>query len=329
MDAEGGGESRGGLRLPPDRHRPGAGRTRGDGRARGGRGHHLQAVHGVPRPPDGGRRNHLPRVATHRGERRHGADARGERRRDRGAGPAGPRGGADGAEVPRPDAPAPHRGGGDAPGDRPGRDRGGADLHRPRLVRRGGGRGGGRASARRERAGGDLSPVPLPVRRALRRAGLRGRQVRDEPALEAARRPGAAVARARGRRAAGGGHRPLPVQHEGPEESRPGRFHADTGRRAGHRDADEPGVRRRSAGGAHLAQPVRRAHGHQSRQDLRPLSPERRDRARLRRRRRRLGSGAGVHLERGDPPHAGGLQSVRGPRGERARRRWCGRGAGG
>ena len=56
-----------------------------------------------------------------------------------------------------------------------------------------------------------------------------------------------AVARARVQRSAGDLDRPLPVLHEGTEGARPRRLLEDPERRAGHRDAHEPGLRRRRA----------------------------------------------------------------------------------
>ena len=79
---------------------------------------------------------------------------------------------------------------------------------------------------------GDLSAVPVPVLRQLRRAGIRRRQVRDEPAAAGAGHAGPPVARPRLQRPAGDLHRPLPVLHEGAEGARRRGFLEDPQRRA-------------------------------------------------------------------------------------------------
>ena len=94
-------------------------------------------------------------------------------------------------------------------------------------------------------------------------------------------------------RPAGDLDRPLPVLHEGAEGARRGRLLEDPQRRAGHRDAHEPGLRRRRADRPHLAQPLRRADLDLAGQDLRPLPAQGHDRARLRRRHRHLRSRPG------------------------------------
>ena len=155
--------------------------------------------------------------------------------------------GQDRAEVSRADAARARRGRGDASRHRARRNRRRADLHRPPV----GGRGArdGHRGARPRPAGvrGDLPAVSVPVVRQLRGAGLRGREVRDEPAAPAEGHAGPAVARPRVQRPAGHLDRPLPVLHEGAEGARRGRLLEDPERRARHRDAHEPRLRRRRA----------------------------------------------------------------------------------
>ena len=64
--------------------------------------------------------------------------------------------------------------------------------------------------------------------RQLRGAGLRGREVRDEPAAAAEGDTGSAVARPGVQRPAGDLHRPLPVLHEGAEGARARRLLEDS-----------------------------------------------------------------------------------------------------
>ena len=174
------------LRLPHDHHRalgPGGDR---DGRA-GQAGRDLvQAVHGLPRRVHAGRREHLPRHAAHGEERRHHLHARRERRRDRRAGEGSARPGPDRAEVSRADAAGARGRRSHASRHRAGGDRRCARLHRPPVRRRSA--GDGHRSARSRAAGvrGNLPAVFVPVVRQLRGAGVRGIEVRDEPA--AARR---------------------------------------------------------------------------------------------------------------------------------------------
>ena len=66
-----------------------------------------------------------------------------------------------------------------------------------------------------------------------------------------------------------------------------GRLLEDPERRARHRDAHEPRLRRRRPHRAHLAQPLRRADVDVAGEDLRALPAQGHDRARLRRRHRR------------------------------------------
>ena len=146
----------------------------------------VQAVHGLSRRVHAGRREHLPGDAAHRQERRHDLHARRERRRDRRAGEGSARQRPDGAEVSRADAARARGRRSHASRDRARRDRRRAGLHRPPLRRRSA--RDGHRSARSRPAGvrGNVSAVSVPVVRQLRGAGLRGIEVRDEPA--AARR---------------------------------------------------------------------------------------------------------------------------------------------
>ena len=94
----------------------------------------------------------------------------------------------DGAEVSRADAPGARRSRGDASRDRARRNRRRADLHRAPL----GGRSArdGHRGARPRPAGvrRNVSAVSVPLLRQLRGAGIRGREVRDEPAAARRRR---------------------------------------------------------------------------------------------------------------------------------------------
>src|SRR5471030_1648045 len=104
--------------------------------------------------------------------------------------------------------------------------------------------------------------------------------------------------------------RPLPVLHEG-EAARRERLLEDSERRAGRRDAHEPRVRRRCAAGPHLAEPLRRADVDVPRENLRAVSAQGHDRARLGRRHRRLRSEPHDHARREDAAHELRLQPVR------------------
>ena len=97
--------------------------------------------------------------------------------------------------------------------------------------------------------------------------------------------------------------RPLPVLHEGAEGARRERLLEDSERRAGHRDAHEPGLRRRRAAGPHLAQPLRRADVDLAGEDLRAVPAQGHDRARLGRRHRRLRSEPDDHAVGEDAAH--------------------------
>ena len=121
-------------------------------------------------------------------ERRHDLHARRERRRHRRAGEEGAGRGEDGAEVSRADPAGARRGRSDASRDRARRDRRRADLHRAPVGGRGAGDGDRGARPRPAGLRRDLSAVPVPVVRQLRGAGVRRREVRDEPAAAAARR---------------------------------------------------------------------------------------------------------------------------------------------
>ncbi len=89
-------------------------------------------------------------------------------------------------------------------------------------------------------------------------------------------------------RPAGDLDRPLPVLHEGTEGARPRRLLEDPERRARHRDAHEPGLRRRRPHRQDLAQPLRRADVDVAGEDLRAVPAQGHDRARLGRRHRDL-----------------------------------------
>ena len=120
--------------------------------------------------------------------------------------------------------------------------------------------------------------------------GFDGAKYVMSPPLRAEGDAGSALARPRVQRPAGDLDRPLPVLHEGAEDARPGRLLEDSERRARHRDAHEPRVRRRRPHRTHLAQPLRRADVDVAREDLRPLPAQGHHRARLGRRHRRLRS---------------------------------------
>ena len=192
------GQGRHRLRLPHDHHRAHrAGRDR-DGRD-GQPGRQLvQAVHGLSRRVHARRREHLPRDAAHRQERRHDLHARRERRRDRRAGARRRwQNGTDRAEVSRADASGARGRRSHASRDRARRNRRCAGLHRPPL-RRGSARDGDRG-ARSRTAGlcGNVSAVSVPLVRQLRGAGLRRIEVRDEPAAAEQVDAGSSVARTR------------------------------------------------------------------------------------------------------------------------------------
>ncbi len=99
-----------------------------------------------------------------------------------------------------------------------------------------------------------------------------------------------------------------------------GRLLEDPERRAGHRDAHEPRLRRRRAHRHDLAQPLRRADVDVAGEDLRPVPAQGHDRARLGRRHRHLRSGEDDAAVGEDAAHEGGLQPVRRPRGDRRHR---------
>ena len=212
--------------------------------------------------------------------------------------------------------PARAEGRGDAPRDRARRDRRRADLHRPPVGGRGARDGDRGARSRPAGIRGDLPAVPVPVVRQLRGAGVRRREVRDEPAAAAEGHAGPAVARPGVQRPAGDLHRPLPVLHEGAEGARRGRLLEDSERRAGHRNAHEPGLRRRRAARPHFAQPLRRAHVDVAGEDLRPVPAQGHDRAGIGRRHRHLRSGEEDDALGEDAAHERGLQPVRGARGD-------------
>ena len=182
------GQGRHRLRLPHDHHRAERSGGGGDGR-HGPPGRQLvQAVHGLSRRVHAGRCEHLPRDAAHRQERRHHLHARRERRRHRRAGEEGAGRRQDGAEVSRADAAGARRRRGRPSRHRAGRDRRRPGLHRPPVGRRSAGAGHRGARPRPAGVRGNLSAVPVPVGRQLRRARLRGIEVRDEPAAARASR---------------------------------------------------------------------------------------------------------------------------------------------
>ena len=77
--------------------------------------------------------------------------------------------------------------------------------------------------------------------------GFDGAKYVMSPPLRREGNAGSAVARPGVQRSAGDLDRPLPLLHEGAEGARQGRLLEDSQRRAGHRDADEPRLRRRRA----------------------------------------------------------------------------------
>ena len=106
---------------------------------------------------------------------------------------------------------------------------------------------GRRARSRPGRLRRDLPAVPVPVPGRLR-APRRGR-LRDLAPVARDLRPGGVVGRPGAGRAAGRGHRPLPV-HASRQGPRPRRLLADPERRARHRDAAAAAVGRACARGA-------------------------------------------------------------------------------
>ena len=127
-------------------------------------------------------RDHAPARRAARGPLRGPDDARS-------ADGAPPGRGRDRAALPRDVATARGRGRGDQPGDRPRPGRRRAAVHRPPVVRGGAGRGPGGPGRRPPDPGRDLSPLPDPDRRALRRRARGGRPICH---LAAAPRPGSA-----------------------------------------------------------------------------------------------------------------------------------------
>ena len=140
------------------------------------------------------------------------------------------------------------------------------------------------------------------------------------PPLRPARDAGQALARSRVQRSAGDLDRPLPVLHEGAEGAWARRLLEDSERRAGHRDAHEPRVRRRRAAGTHLAQSLGRAHVDVAGKDLRYVPAQGHDRARLRRGHRHLQSGQDDDAVGEDAAHESGLQPIRRADGARRQR---------
>ena len=112
--------------------------------------------------------------------------------------------------------------------------------------------------------------------------GFDGAKYVMSPPLRDKRQAGSAVARPGVQRPAGDLHRPLPVLHEGAEGAGAERLLEDPQRRPRHRDAHEPGLRRRRPGRADLAQSLRRADLDVAREDLRAVSAQGHDRARAR-----------------------------------------------
>ena len=144
--------------------------------------HVVQAVHGLPRRLHARRREHLQGAAANREERRHDLHARRERRRDRRARAAGARRRARprrsttrsrGRRAPRPRRRTARSRSPRSPTCRSTS----STCRRPRRSR---------WSPRRATAAcrlcRDVPAVPVPLVRQLRGAGLRRREVRDEPA---------------------------------------------------------------------------------------------------------------------------------------------------
>ncbi len=186
------------LQLPPDHHRPDAGRagTRGAGPGR-------------PRHPQPQGLPHLRSLAAHRRAVPGGTGDRAalrrlrdralrELRRHRLAHPR-PSGGR--PHRPAPACLGPPAGGrtrGDAPGDRARRTRRPADPGLPRLLRRGGGRDRPGAGAGHQGLGRDLPAIPDPFDRRLGQADFEGAKVVCSPALRRpAKRNGSGPASAR------------------------------------------------------------------------------------------------------------------------------------
>jgi dihydropyrimidinase len=267
VDEKGRRQGRNRLRLPHDHHRPHRpGRDR-DGRTGEARRHLVQVVHGLPGRLHAGRREHLSSDATNGQERRHHLHARRKRRRDRRAGEGSACKRSNRAEVSRADASRPAEG---------------EATHR--------------AIALAEIADVPVYIVHLSATEALEMVteardrglpafaetcpqylflsydnyeepGFEGSKYVMSPPLRRRRRR-TALARARLQRSAGDRHRPLPVLHEG-EAPRRRRLLEDPERRARHRDAHEPRLRRRRAHGQDLAEPLRRADVDVAREDLR------------------------------------------------------------
>ncbi len=147
------------------------------------------------------------------------------------------------------------------------------------------------------------------VVRQLRRARVRGIEIRDEPAAASEVYAGSTLARTRLQRSAGDRHRPLPLLHEG-ETSRRRRLLEDSQRRSRRRDAHEPRLRRRRAHGPHLDEPVRGIDVDVAGENLRHVPEERHHRSGLRRRHRHLRSGEKDDVVCEDASHEGGLQPV-------------------
>src|SRR2546426_1041646 len=229
----------------------------------------------------------------------------------------------------RPHAPAGGRGRGDEPRVPAGRDgRRRAPLHRPPLILARPGAGEAVPRPRPPRVCGDVPAVPLPLGRQLRRARLRRREVRHEPAASREVAPGRALEGARAERSAGRLDRSLPVLHEGglpgaaeAEGAGGRRLLEDSQRRARRRDAYGPPVRRGGRGKAHHAEPLGRRDRDDAGEAHGNVPAQGDNRGGERRRHRRVGSAEHLDDLGEDAPYARRLQPLRGAQGEGQGRR--------
>ena len=202
--------------------------------------HVVQDLHDL-RDPEARRPADHRRAGRRAPRGRHGDGARGELRLHRLAHRAARARGPDGAVLPRGVAAARRRARGHAPGHHHVRARRRAHPARARLRggRRGAdplGAGAGLADLRR-----DVPAVPRADGRSPRRAGVRGRQVRLQPAAARRGEPGGDLARAPERRLPRLLLRPrrVPLRSSGGQEAarHRGAVHEDPQRRARRRDA--------------------------------------------------------------------------------------------